>query len=155
MKRNKQFHNKHKGESCYIFGNGVSLKDMDLGNFGDKVAFGCNYLYFHKDFHKLNVRCYTQPPPYWYYSIWKNLYTQKRSVNKLSLTQRRFQKVFNSVDYFVNLSNAPVLFGKNIFYIHHFGKKSFDNDGFDLSGNFTYTGALHAMISIWVLKKLI
>jgi hypothetical protein len=148
LERNKRFKNKHEGESCYIFGNGVSLKDMDLGCFSDKIGFGCNFLFFHKDFHKLNVRYYTEPPPYWYYPFWKNPYTKKRSVNKLSLTQRKFQKVFNSVDYFVNLSNAPVLFGNNIFYIHHFGKKSFDIDGFDLSGSFVYTGALHAMIGM-------
>ncbi len=148
LERNQRFKNKHKGESCYIFGNGVSIKDMDLGCFSDKIGFGCNLLFFHKDFNKLDVRYYAEPPPYWYYHCWKNPNTGMTSVNKLSLLQRDFQKKYKNIDYFVNLTNFPVLFGRNIFYIHHFGKRSPDVDGFDLSGKFFYTGALHAMISM-------
>jgi len=148
MKRNCKFRNKHKGESCYIFGNGVSIKDMDLSCFGDKVSFGCNYLFFHKDFDKLQVKYYTEPPPYWYFNIWKKGSGASWRVNKLSLLQRRVQRKFNSINYFVNLSNFPVLFGKNIYYIHHFGKDSPDHGEFDLSEGVFYTGALHSMINM-------
>jgi hypothetical protein len=148
LSRNRKFKDIHKGESCYIFGNGVSLKDMNFNHYGDKIGFGCNFLFFHKDFNKLNVRYYTEPPPYWYYPYWKNPYTGEKDINRLSLLQRKYQKRYDSIKYFVNLSNLPVLFGHNIFYLHHFGAKTPDTKSFDLSGKYFYTGALHAMIGM-------
>ena len=47
--KNKKFKNIHEGESCYIFGNGISLKDMDLKKFSDKTSIGCGYLFLHND----------------------------------------------------------------------------------------------------------
>jgi len=147
-KRNRRFENCHKGECCYIFGNGISLKDMDLTCFSDNISIGCNYLFFHKDFSKLNVKYYTEPPPYWYYPFWRQPYTKKLIANKLSLLQRKYQKIFYDVNYFVNLSNLPVLFGKNIFYIHHFGAAAPSFKNFDLSGSFYYNGALEVMVGM-------
>ena len=56
--RNVQFKDIHKGDTCYIFGNGESIKSMDLNNFNDKISIGCNNLFLHKDFEKLDCRYY-------------------------------------------------------------------------------------------------
>ena len=37
--------NKHFGEECYIFGDGVSIKNYDLENFNDKI--GIHVIIFH------------------------------------------------------------------------------------------------------------
>lgn len=37
IERNKKFKDAHAGESCYIFGNGASLKYYDLEKFSDKL----------------------------------------------------------------------------------------------------------------------
>lgn len=50
----RKFNNIHKGESCYIFGDGISLKSMDLHQLSDKCAIACNYVPFHKEFVSLN-----------------------------------------------------------------------------------------------------
>ena len=33
----------HKGESCYVMGDGVSVKWFDLSAFSDKIAIVCNF----------------------------------------------------------------------------------------------------------------
>lgn len=40
-----KFRDKHVGESCYIIGNGPSLKRMDLSPLRDKITFGLNKIY--------------------------------------------------------------------------------------------------------------
>ena len=34
-----RFKNKHQGETCYLFGDGVSIKYFDLSLFSDKISF--------------------------------------------------------------------------------------------------------------------
>ena len=46
--------NKHLGEECYIFGDGVSLKYFNLNKFNDKPSIVSNNFIFHKHFNKLN-----------------------------------------------------------------------------------------------------
>jgi len=40
-----RFQNKHIGESCYVIGNGPSLKRMDLSPLRNKTTFGLNKIY--------------------------------------------------------------------------------------------------------------
>lgn len=148
LKRNMRFKNIHKGESCYIFGDGVSLKDMNLKYFGDKIAFGSNMLLCHSDFEKLNIKYYVMPAPYWFFYFWKNPYTKRIVFNNICRFQRLFMSKNKHVNFFINLSNAPVLFKKNIFYLHHFGEKKLDKKTFDLNSKFNANGALNSMIGI-------
>lgn len=39
------FHNKHRGEDCFIIGNGPSLNEMDLSPLADYHTFGLNKIY--------------------------------------------------------------------------------------------------------------
>ena len=54
LNRNSKFHNMHRGESCYLFGNGSSLKYFDLDQFTDRPTIGCGQLFLHRDYSKLN-----------------------------------------------------------------------------------------------------
>lgn len=45
--------------ACYIFGNGSSLKYLDLSKFSDLPAIGCNLLCLHSHVGELNLRYYT------------------------------------------------------------------------------------------------
>ena len=44
----------HKGESCYLMGDGISIKWFDLAAFSDKTAMPCGFLPFHNEFNLLN-----------------------------------------------------------------------------------------------------
>ena len=44
-----KFRDTHKGESCYVFGNGPSLKWFDLKKFSDKPSISSGQLHYHKE----------------------------------------------------------------------------------------------------------
>ena len=52
----EKFSNRHKGETCYIFGDGPSIKWFDLRLFDDHPAICCGMIPFHKDFNKINIK---------------------------------------------------------------------------------------------------
>lgn len=54
-KRLRRFENLHLGESCFIIGNGPSLKDMDLLRIRDCTTFGLNKIYLHPSFQDLQI----------------------------------------------------------------------------------------------------
>ena len=56
LEKNKQFKNIHKEESCYIFGNGASLKYYDLKLFDDRISIGCGALFCHNDIKKIDLK---------------------------------------------------------------------------------------------------
>ena len=58
MKKMKPLHNSESG-SCYIFGNGSSLKDINFDDFSDLPAIGCNLLFLHNDVSRLDLKYYT------------------------------------------------------------------------------------------------
>lgn len=48
-RRLRKFKNKHKGERCFILGNGPSLNEIDLSLLKDEVTFGVNGIYLNED----------------------------------------------------------------------------------------------------------
>lgn len=55
IKQNKALKNSHKGERCFIFGNGPSLSKLNFKNFENEFTFTMNQLTRNKDFHKLKT----------------------------------------------------------------------------------------------------
>ena len=51
----RQFHNKHKGQDCFIMGNGPSLNKMDLAPLANYHTFGLNKIYLIRDKVDLNL----------------------------------------------------------------------------------------------------
>lgn len=44
-RRIESFHNKYKGQRCFLIGNGPSLRLADLNMLKDEICFGCNMIY--------------------------------------------------------------------------------------------------------------
>lgn len=149
LERNKIFEGRHEGESCYIFGNGASLKYFDLEKFDDRVAIGCNALFFHRDFEKLNVSYYFSGHPFLYYPFWTNPYSRKFSKNLLGPAYRAKIETYTKTNYFLSLSNYPSLQGDNIYYVHHFDRPFEGYTNRSLHRYFTpMSGALQAMLGL-------
>jgi len=150
LSENEKFKNRHKGETCYIIGNGASLKSMDLSSFTDHITIPLNFLCLHNDFKLLNAPYYVISAPSFLYSYRTNPYTKKFTKNHLG---RAFQKSiteFPDITLFTSLSNY---FGfkmvKKINYFHHFGCRDIDINKCDISGNFSFMkGGLHAGIGL-------
>lgn len=113
----KKFSDLHKGDSCYVIGNGLSIKWFDLSLFADLPSIGCNMLPFHKDFLKLDARCITLVEP-WYFAP-KIL--QHKGYHASRIISREFRNIVRSTpdkEYFINLSNVLSFSGKNVNYVY-------------------------------------
>ena len=113
------FKNIHAGESCYIFGDGASIKWFDLARFSDKPAFILGLLFLHKKFLHIGRPIYgLLAEPYYFYSYFR-LPMPPYSLWKNNI-QRRYREVIRQhIDsqFFVSLSNYPVLRGPNVNYL--------------------------------------
>lgn len=143
----KKFSNLHKGESCYLFGNGESIKWFDLSLFGDHPAVGCNMLPFHKDFHKLDVRYMTLVEP-WYFTsklLQPKRYHESRAI---SAEYKKIIRVTPDIEYFVSLSNKFSFSGSNVNYVFR-GFPEIRNKTDELLSQFDlFGGGFHATLSL-------
>jgi len=108
----------HKGESCYLIGDGVSVKWFDLGVFSDKITIPCGLIPFHNDFNKMLVNYLVLIEPWWFYP-WERdpPITGKYKSNPRQLAYREIINNHPDKDFFISLSNYPVLSSKNITYL--------------------------------------
>lgn len=149
LKVNRKFKSLHEGESCYIFGNGASIKYFDLSQFDDRVSIGCGSLFLHNDFKKLNLKYYYAAHPFFFYKYWFNPYKKKYEKNKCGFLYRRNIESNPNLEYFVNLSNYFGIRGNNINYVHHFGSLSSSPPKLELDGLFSaMDGSMSAMLGI-------
>lgn len=147
LARNGKFKNRHKRDSCYIFGNGASLKTMDLARFSDRISIGCNLLCVHKDFRALDMWYYLVPEPFFFYPVWDNRYTGEIQINHLGACVRKGIALHKDISIFTSLSNIFGLRGANVFYLHHFGTREPSVEDCEMDGKFSFMkGALHSMI---------
>lgn len=119
LQRVQNFKDIHKGESCYIFGDGISLKWFELKAFPEKPSFILSYLFFHKDFTALNNVYGVLSQPYYFYPYFR-LPWPPRTLwhNRIQAQYRKIISQNVNTPFFVNLSNYPVLQKKNVY--HHF-----------------------------------
>lgn len=149
LNKTEVFKNLHKGESCYIMGDGVSLKWFNLRNFSDKKVIALSYIFFHKDssFLKYDLGLLTEP--FYFYKYFKLPWEPKTYWrNKI---QEKYRKIINSnpqVPFVVNLSNYPVLRCKNVYYIYNsINYFDFANECIK-NGETIYGGSLKVSISL-------
>lgn len=125
LKRIYLLKNLHAGESCYIFGDGISIKWFDLSFFSDKPSFALNKILFHNQAKYLNIKYNLFLEPYYFYP-----YHWDRDKTTVQITGKKFfkndiQKKFREmikkqqkIIFFTSLSNYPVLSNSNIFYLY-------------------------------------
>ena len=129
--KNEELENIHKGESCYIFGDGHSIKYYDISNFNDKIGIACNHFPFHKDFKKTNVKYSVLIEPYYFMPFFDRLVKKRKveanfSFNPISFEYRKLIKSQRDINFFVSLSNYFFLSGKNVHFLYRsilFNKK--------------------------------
>lgn len=146
----KKYRNLHKGESCYIFGDGISIKWFDLNEFSDKLAISAGGLIpFHKSFGSLNAKYMTLTEPFWFYpSFWTKYITRSVSMPQIQKAYRQVIRDNPDKQFFLNLSNLPVIKSKNVDYVF---RDFIDND---LPDNFithrinSFRGSLRFSISL-------
>ena len=121
--KNEELENIHNGESCYIFGDGHSIKYYDLSNFNDKIGIACNHFPFHKDFKKTNVKYSVLIEPYYFMPFFDKVVKKRKvqtifSFNPISFHYRKLIKTHLKIKFFVSLSNYFFLSGKNVHFLY-------------------------------------
>ena len=121
--KNFKLEDKHLGEQCYIFGDGVSIQNYDLDKFNDKIGIACNHFPFHKDFKKTNVKYAILCEPFYFMPFFDSIVKKRKvqtisSLNPISFHYRKIVKTNPGISFFINLSNYLFFRGKNIFYLY-------------------------------------
>lgn len=116
LNKTAKFKNIHSGQECYLIGDGASLKWFDLSKFNDRISIPVGFSIFHKDYKKLNSKYVLLAEPYWFFPT---IRYQKKIIliNYIQRLYRRYKKLNNKSNYFVSLTNLPVFFGKNVYYL--------------------------------------
>ena len=109
----------YKGQSCYLLGDGVSMKWFDLQNFADKPAIPLALIPFHNQFKSLHVEYTVITAPYWFYPIKRTTEPPFRRLKYVIQSAYRKQVIARNpnIKYFVNLSNYPVLRDRNVQFV--------------------------------------
>ena len=151
VSKNIEFKNKYLNQSCYIIGNGQSIKYLDLEKFSEKKTLTCGWMYLHRDYNKLDTLADIHFHPGIFSPIWKNPYSKKIEYNdkckKFLINSGRLNEKIN---LFTSVYHYPFLFKKkNIYYLHHFGKKDFEYNKIDPSKEFSLLfGSLFSLIGL-------
>lgn len=145
----KKFSNLHRGETCYIFGDGPSIKWFDLSLFNDHPAICCGMIPFHKDFHKLDVKYVTLVEPWFFVpEFLQPKVTYLHQLKHIAAEYKKFIKNTPDKEFFVNLSNRFSLSGKNINYVYR-GLPESRNEIDELLGQFdVFGGSFHASLTL-------
>ena len=152
----ERFRNIHKGESCYIFGNGPSIKWFDLDLFNDYPAISCGLIHYHKDFHKLNIKYAVMVEPWIYVPRIirsmlgvSKLYSSKLYETRLLAAEyKNFIKRNLDKEFFLNVSNILSLSGENVNYVFR-GFPENRNPADKLLSHFNlFPGSFHASLAI-------
>ena len=117
----KNYQDKHKGETCYIFGDGPSIKSFDYKNFTNHIGICCGMQAFHKDFDILNIKYYCLIEPYLFYPDWMLFRKKLQYLKKHRLVTNEFRKIIKEkkeIDFFINLSNIFAINGLNVKFAH-------------------------------------
>jgi len=149
LKSNEKYNNIHKGETCYILGNGASLKYYDLSVLSNSLTMGCSYALMDKRLIDAGLNYCVYPSSYLMAPLWKSRQTGKIQFNSLMPIFKKIIKDNNKTQFFINLTDKYSFLNppKNINFIYHCGNTN--SNSYDMSGEFsTVTGGLDFMLGI-------
>ncbi len=143
----ERFNNRHEGETCYIFGDGPSIKWFDFSEFGNHPAICCGMIPFHKDFDKLDVRYIALVEPW----LFVPKMFQPKILHCLRQVAAEYKWRIASLsenEFFISLSNRFSLSAKNINYVY----RNLPNPRNDIDKQLNqfdcFAGSFHATLTL-------
>lgn len=143
----EKFRNRHEGDTCYIFGDGPSIKWFDLSAFADHPAICCGMIPFHKDFSKLDVRYIALVEPWLFVP---QLFQPKilHGLRQIAAEYKKRVATLPEREFFVSLSNRFSLIGKNINYVYKKLPNPTNKTDIQLNKFDCFAGSFHASLSL-------
>jgi hypothetical protein len=120
LSRIQAVRNIHAGESCYLLGDGVSIKWFDLGAFSDRKAMPCGFIPLHQEFDKLDVSTLILMEPWWFYPWQRTTSPPVKFVrNRLQqMYRRKVLETYPEKHLVTSISNMPVLGSRKALYTY-------------------------------------
>jgi len=122
-----RLYQKHAGEECYIFGDGISLKWMDLHRFTDRDAIISPMAILHRETHALRARYCALIEPFLFYPLTPVIGNGNFRFVRLAFQKehRKAMREYPATTFFVNLSNYPVVHRANSIFVSRWHKPPF------------------------------
>ena len=147
--RLQRFQNIHKGDTCYIFGDGPSIKWFDLKQFNNHPAICCGQIPFHKDFKKIDVRYAMMVEPWLFMpKLMQPNLPKFHQFTEMTEEYRSFIINNEEIEFFVSLSNRYGLLGKNVNYVYKGFPKTSSEIDFRLKNYDLFAGSFHSVLSL-------
>jgi len=108
----------HKGETCYIFGNGGSIKYYDLSIFNDHISIGLTHIPIHKQFRQLDMRYIIFAGPYLAYPIAKLYMGSYGDDNSRFIINYYFRNLWSNI----KKNNDNVIFIESLTNLYGMGR---------------------------------
>jgi hypothetical protein len=140
----------HAGQECYVFGDGISLKWMDLYQFSGRTSIIGNMLIFHKEANALQIPYCAIIEPFWFWPFFPYHAEGKLSILKNSINKKYCQSIAQNSEtiFFINLSNYPFACFANTLWVSRFYKPPFvDKNPFWERGD-SHNGTLAFQLSL-------
>lgn len=113
-----KYKNACKGDVCYLFADGISLKYFDLKKFSGKTAIPCTLLPFHKDVHELNIPFGLFIEPYWFYPVQRYPAPPYPWLRyRIQSEYHKFIKKRKDITFFLSLTNYFTVWNKNVVFV--------------------------------------
>jgi len=141
---------RHTGQECYIFGDGISLKWMDLHQFANLPSILGGMLIFHKEANALIKPYCAITEPYWFYPFFPY-----RGHGKLQLLRHYVYKEYcksiiqnPETLFLINLSNYPVARFSNALFISRWYAPPFESKNPFMDRADSQNGTLRFQLSL-------
>ncbi len=155
MSNISSFFDKHSNDTCYILGDGPSLKNFDYKKLRQYPAICCGLQALHKDFNHLNVMYYSIIEPYLFYPDCLIIPKKLQYLKEHRLVTNEFKKIIliqKQINFFLNLSNILAIKGDNIVFTHRtLVKKNKKFHKFFVNNIDPFSGSFQATLSIALL----
>jgi len=145
-----KLYQRNLGEECYIFGDGVSLKWMDLRQFSDRPSILGNMSLFHKEAPALNAPYCTiiEPSFFWPFSIY-HAASGRRIIKNFVHREYRKSIIQNCNTLFlINFSNYPFARFSNALYVSRFYEPPFEKNNPFIERTDTHDGTIKFQLSL-------
>jgi hypothetical protein len=114
-----EYYQRHAGQECYLFGDGVSLKWMDLHQFMDRPSIVGNMLIYHKEADALRKPYCIISEPYWFYPVFPYRGNGRLQLLRHTLHREYRRSIAQNPQtlFLINVSNYPVARFANALYV--------------------------------------
>jgi len=110
---------RYAGKTCYLIGDGPSVKWFDFSLFTDYPAITCNMFPMHTQFQNLNVLANVLVCPFWFAPHLLRIHRDYLINSKmLSIGYREIIKKNQHIDFLINIKNYPFISSSNISFVN-------------------------------------